>query len=65
MKSEYEKKVDFFTLKTSKNHLFRIFVRNERVRVKKFLLCRIWIFRTESFLCWNFHLNRKGDLKMT
>ena len=30
------KKLDSFTLKTSKNHLIRNFLRNERVRVKAF-----------------------------
>ena len=29
------KKLNFFTLETSKNHLFRNFLRNERVRIKK------------------------------
>ena len=34
------KKLDSFTLKTSKNHLISNFLRNDRVRVKRFLFYR-------------------------
>ena len=33
MRSDLKKKLDFFTLETSKNHLIRNFLRNGRVRV--------------------------------
>ena len=37
----FKKKLDSFTLETSKNHLIRNFLRNGRVRVKKFLIRKL------------------------
>ena len=38
MRSDLKKKLDFFTLETSKTHLIRNFLRNGRLRVKLFHL---------------------------
>ena len=45
------KKLDSFTLETSKNHLIRKFLRNGRVRFKwNYLYAQLWISNTNNHI---------------
>ena len=52
VRSDFKKKLDSFTLKTSKNYLIRNFVRNERLRVNISRISTRCISRPVSFLLW-------------